>query len=228
MVRKVFIFLLLIAGWGVIFYPLVANPTVLQLPFGAHPAGSLPQAWKNGAEVQVAPRSTGGDTVVAENAGGSDSAAICAPQYTIQAGESLGRVARQCAITLESLLAVNPQITNPNRVNAGQLLTIPIMAGRGGGDDLAQAVTLAGRYAPGAVIDIHATGLPPGVAVRVGIGLSSSGYRIIQQAVSGLDGSLTLAIRIPQSAQSGERAFILVTASGVPAVQVISTEFLIE
>jgi LysM repeat protein len=222
MVRKIFIFLLLIAGWGVIFYPLMAKPAALHWPLGARPAANLPQPWKSGAAVQVAPRSGS----AAADSGEGESG--CPAQYTIQSGESLGQIARRCAVALESLLSANPQISNPNRVDAGQSLTIPAIAGRGGGDDLAEAVFLRGGYAPGAVIDVQASGLPAGAPIHVGIGLSSSGYRLVEQAVSGLDGSLSLSITIPASAQPGEHGFILITTSGVPSVQVISPEFSIQ
>lgn len=223
MLRKMFFFLLLIAGWIVIFYPLAAKPGALRWPSGVHPAGNLPQPWKSGAALQIAPRST-----AAGDAESVDGASFCPAEYTVQPGESLGAIAKRCAVGLDSLLAANPQITNPNRVNAGQSLTIPALVGRGGGDDLAQPVILLGSYTPGAVIDLQASGLPPGMPLRVGIGLTSSGYRVIQQAFSGLDGSLSLAITIPASAKRGEQGFILVTTAGIPSVQVISPEFTIQ
>jgi LysM repeat protein len=225
MARKVFIFLLLIAGWGVIFYPLMAKPTALRWPFGAHPADNLPQPWKSGAVVQMEPQSAAAG---AANSTDSAGASTCPAEYTIQPGESLGVIARRCAVTLQSLLAANPQISNPNRVNAGLSVTIPVLGGRGGGDDLEQSVSLGGGYTPGADISIQAAGLPAGAPVSVGIGLSSSGYRVLRRAVSGQDGSLSLTITIPGNAQPGERMFILITTSGVPSVQAISPEVQIQ
>jgi LysM repeat protein len=223
MARKIFIFLLLIAGWAIIFTPLVAKPAALSWSFGARPAGNLPQPWKSGAAVLVAPREK---VIAAEETGVIES--TCPAQYTIRSGDSLGAIARRCGVNLSSLLAANPQISNPNRVNTGQVVAIPAGAGRGGGDDLAQTVVLDGGYAPGSVIDIQASGLPAGTPLRVGIGLSSSGYRVIEQSVSGLDGSLALSITIPGTAQPGEQGFILITTAGVPSVQVISPVFTIQ
>ncbi|MBE0696414.1 MAG: LysM peptidoglycan-binding domain-containing protein [Anaerolineaceae bacterium] len=223
--RKLFIFLLLIAGWGIIFYPMAAKPQAFHFPLGAHPAAGLPQPWKSGAGIQVLPRS--GSAVAGESS--VDETATCSAVYAVQKGESLGEIARRCVISLESLLSANPQIANPNRINAGQSITIPVLAGRGGGDDLSQPVILdASGYAPGAVIEIQVSGLPAGVPIRVGIGLSASGYRVIEQAVSGADGRLSLSLTIPSSARQGERGFVLVTTAGVPSVQVISPEFTIQ
>lgn len=45
--------------------------------------------------------------------------------YTVQAGDTLFSIARRHGLTVEQLLAANPQITNPNLVQIGQVLTIP-------------------------------------------------------------------------------------------------------
>lgn len=45
--------------------------------------------------------------------------------YTIRAGDSLFGIAGRFGLTLEQLLAANPQITNPNLIQAGQVIVIP-------------------------------------------------------------------------------------------------------
>jgi LysM repeat protein len=221
MARIVLLLLILIAGWLLIFLPLVSGSQALNLPWGERLAADLPRPWKSGATVQLLPRSS---SVV-------DSAAECPAEYALQSGETLGEIARRCAIPLESLLAANPQIANPNRVYAGQAISIPFLEGRGSGDDVSAALSsadLPGRYSPGSVVEVQAAGLPPGAKVRVGLGLSSTGYRVLGQAVSGADGRLSITITLPESAQPGDTAFLLVTAAGIPSVQVISPEFTIE
>ncbi len=52
-------------------------------------------------------------------------------QYTVQGGENLTRIAARFDITVEKLLSVNPQITDPNVILSGQVITLP--AGRGEG-----------------------------------------------------------------------------------------------
>jgi hypothetical protein len=45
--------------------------------------------------------------------------------YTIKKNETLSKIATTHGITLEELLAANPQIKNPNKISEGQQITIP-------------------------------------------------------------------------------------------------------
>lgn len=45
--------------------------------------------------------------------------------YTVRRGETLNRIAQQYGITVNQLLALNPDITNPNLVYAGQNINVP-------------------------------------------------------------------------------------------------------
>lgn len=45
--------------------------------------------------------------------------------YTVRAGDSLGKIARNLNIPLSTLLLANPGITNPNIVHVGQQILIP-------------------------------------------------------------------------------------------------------
>lgn len=47
--------------------------------------------------------------------------------YTVQSGDTLFEIARRNNITLASLLAANPQITNPNLIFPGQEICIPAL-----------------------------------------------------------------------------------------------------
>ncbi len=220
MARTILILLILFAGWFLIFLPLVSSSQVLDLSWGRRPVVDLPQPWKSGATVQLLPRSL--DVM--------DGAVECPAEYTLQRGDTLGEIARRCAIPLESLLSANPQISNPNQVGAGQSISIPFLAGRGSGDDTLPILTdgiVPGRYFPGGAVEVQVSGLHPNATVRIGLGLSSTGYSVIEQSVSGEDGRLSITITLPVTAQTGDTGFILVTTAGVPSVQVISPEFTI-
>lgn len=45
--------------------------------------------------------------------------------YTIQKGDRLGSLAKQYNTTVDQLMALNPQITNPNKIYAGDTLNLP-------------------------------------------------------------------------------------------------------
>jgi LysM domain-containing protein len=60
----------------------------------------------------VLPPNTG-DVTTSENA------------YSVQRGDTLGEIAKQNGVSLETLLAVNPQIANPDRIEIGQQINLP-------------------------------------------------------------------------------------------------------
>jgi LysM repeat protein len=45
--------------------------------------------------------------------------------YVIKKNETLSKIATAHGITLDELLAANPQIKNPNKITEGQQITIP-------------------------------------------------------------------------------------------------------
>lgn len=45
--------------------------------------------------------------------------------YTVRSGDVLSRIARRYNVSLSSLLAANPQITNANRIRSGQVINLP-------------------------------------------------------------------------------------------------------
>lgn len=49
----------------------------------------------------------------------------CDPLYTVQRGDTLSSIARQCETTLNALLRANPQITNPSRIFPGEQIYLP-------------------------------------------------------------------------------------------------------
>ncbi|HOQ23421.1 MAG TPA: SafA/ExsA family spore coat assembly protein [Bacillota bacterium] len=59
-------------------------------------------------------------------------AAACPPgstTYTVVQGDTMFEIARRFGVTLDALLAANPQITDPNRIFPGQLVCIPTPVG---------------------------------------------------------------------------------------------------
>lgn len=87
---------------------------------------------------EAEPEADDGSEAEAEEANEEDAAASEAPvnpedfptavpptqTHTVQSGENLTAIARQYGVTVQALVAAN-QITNPDRVTAGTVLTIP-------------------------------------------------------------------------------------------------------
>jgi LysM repeat protein len=82
---------------------------------------------------------TGGaaETSVATSFPQTTSTSMLGTQYVVKAGDTLSAVAAKFGITLQSLAAANPQISNMNQIMPGQVLTLPSSAGGStGGMDL--------------------------------------------------------------------------------------------
>lgn len=45
--------------------------------------------------------------------------------YVVQAGDTMGRIAEQLGVSLQDLLAANPQITNPDSIQVGDVINVP-------------------------------------------------------------------------------------------------------
>lgn len=53
----------------------------------------------------------------------------CPPTpYTVQKGDTLGKIAAANKVTVEMILAINPEITNPDVISVGQVIMIPCPA----------------------------------------------------------------------------------------------------
>lgn len=52
-------------------------------------------------------------------------AAGCGGEYTVQAGDTLSRIARQCDTTVDALMDANSQISNPASLSIGWTLKVP-------------------------------------------------------------------------------------------------------
>lgn len=218
---RFFLFLLiLVIGWGLIFSPLLLETGDFSWSRLAQPASSLPQVWQSRAFVQLAP----GDEVSGFAA--VDSTA-CGDTYQVTRGDTLGKIAANCAVSLQSLLAANSQIDNPNQVYAGQVIHIPALIGRGGGFAPQAGLSNGAEqtFSPGSVMRIEIENMPPNAAVRIGIGLSLSGYQVLLVSRADENGHVVDTMTVPASALPSDRAFILATAEGAPSVQARSAEF---
>jgi len=208
MLRFIWFLILLLAGCALIFWPFQAE-IERDAAFSRRASRPLPQAWENAVKLQVRPLS---------------GAALgpCGAVYTVSRGDTLGEIARRCEVSLNDLLAANSQIRNPNRIEAGLPLALPGAAVPGGIPETSRPA-----YPPGEVLEVEIDGLPPNRTVRVGLGLSSTGYQVVDRVVTTAEGRLVARVTLPEDARTGDSAFIMAAAEGVPAAQAISDTFLI-
>ena len=47
-------------------------------------------------------------------------------EYTVKLGDTLSKIAKEYNTTVNAILAINPQITNPNLIYPGQIIKIPV------------------------------------------------------------------------------------------------------
>lgn len=226
MVRKAFLLLLLFVFWAIVFLPLVSGHlgegSFALFPAQSNPADRLPEPWDGEEPATVQVRMPG-----SVQQGNAPAAETCGDTYTIQPGDSLGKIAQHCGLTLADLLSANPELQNPNYIHTGQILSLANNTARGGADPLSALPILPGVVAaqPGAALEVYVEGMPPGEAVRVGIGLSGSGYHPLATGLVDAAGNLNLVVVVPAEARGGDEAFILVTTQTLPTRQYISEAF---
>jgi spore coat assembly protein SafA len=46
--------------------------------------------------------------------------------YTVAKGDTMSKIAKKFGVTVEELLAANPQIKNPDKIKIGDKITIPV------------------------------------------------------------------------------------------------------
>src|SRR5438067_11610580 len=82
-------------------------------------------------------------------------------RHVVTSGETLGQIARDNNTTIKEIQAVNPTITDPDKIFAGQVILIPIQAGGEAGGSTGSSSSNAGPPpAPGAVVSGMDANLP--------------------------------------------------------------------
>ncbi|HEX6386814.1 MAG TPA: LysM peptidoglycan-binding domain-containing protein [Anaerolineae bacterium] len=131
----------------------------------------------------------------------------CGDTYTVRPGDWLSRIARQCATTVEAILAVNPGITNPDIIYSGQVLQMP------GADTPAQVTITPDQGPVGTVIQVNAVGFDPNTQVTVGIGRANSEPTTSRTVMTGPPGAVETTIALPPDAGVGEPWVVLVSST---------------
>ena len=123
--------------------------------------------------------------------------AECGEQVIVAQGDSLSKIARRCGTTVNYLLEMNPDITNPSRIRVGQRITLvePEPVGP-------ELNVLPARVTSGGAVEVKATGFSPRAGVQFYIAEKPNDeqhldYQFLDMVRAGPDGSATILVNIP-------------------------------
>jgi len=80
---------------------------------------------------RIAMQSTTADRLMQQLSGSAERSVLLgqpAGQYTVRSGDNLSAIAADHGVSLSDLLAANPQISDPNRIQPGQVINLPASA----------------------------------------------------------------------------------------------------
>jgi LysM repeat protein len=139
--------------------------------------------------------------------------------YTIQSGETLSSIAGQFGTTVSALLTANPQITNPDLIFAGTLLTIPgsgLIPITGQQARLTLAPTSGG---PSTLVTISGSDFAANASLSVTAGPQGSTPTVSLSVTTDGNGGFTTQLVIPPATPGGSVWLITAasSASGGPS-----------
>ena len=226
MTRKLTLFVILIVFW-VCLYLLLSGGESASLSYfffaSANPSSQpLPEPWaKQKAQVLLFSQS---ELTTLQAPPAPEPQGPCANEYQVQSGDTLTSIASYCGVTVDEIQSRNPDLLNPHQIYPGQklaLYTALEKAAPSSGGLLREGAQ------PGEALEVQVVGLPAHARVRVGIGLTASGYRQLLEGQTGADGKLSTRLLTPTNAIPGDQAFVMVTVDGVPSIQAVSETFVI-
>lgn len=137
--------------------------------------------------------------------------------YVVREGDTLFSIARRFGVSVEALLAVNPAIIDPNRIQIGQLLVIPDPGFRPPTltptPVTGPSVVLSPSSGqPGTVVQVFGAGFAPGVPVDVLVGPNLAQLTVVATPVADFLGRVSAQVTIPPSARATERWPVLLNA----------------
>lgn len=204
------------------------------------------------------PGTTGGQPVTGVTGGGKSTSPLnspCGSTYTVKSGDTLSSIARTCLISIEDMLAVNPNITNPNYIVAGQKITIfkqtlPVVTTtkqitrtptakaavtkNPKPTNTATAVATAGPefvatvppgLKPGQAFKIEVRGFPAYAELHIGIGLVGKTPSSLKTALTDENGRYATLITIPNNAKAGEKWTVTVKTTAAPQKKITTVPF---
>ncbi len=143
-------------------------------------------------------------------------ASACGEKVTIERGQTLSSIARNCSTSVSQLLAANPQIGDPDTIAVGTEIKIPrrdvanVPGPATGGEAVVpeERIRLQAQSddrRPGAQITLSASDLPANAMVWIKGGWSRTGQLILRRGRTDAEGNLRILMRLPRLSGRGER-----------------------
>jgi LysM repeat protein len=152
--------------------------------------------------------------------------------YVVQPGDNLTRIAQAYGTTVNAILALNPQITNPSLIYPGEVLritvgtvTAPVIPVTGASAQIVPSTGPQGSY-----VQVIVTGFPANTPVEVGLHkLNHSLIESSTNATTNANGSVTVTVRIPTGSNVNNNLIWVakVSTTSGPSLSVTSNEFVV-
>ena len=123
----------------------------------------------------------------------------CGSTYIVIPGDTIESIAELCGITVEALLEVNPEITDPDNLYPGQIIRIPDI------DSVVDTIITIGPTCglPGQNLLVFGSGYPGEISVDLKLTQEGGDTFAVGSTLSNELGIIDTSIILPDSAQAG-------------------------
>jgi LysM repeat protein len=136
--------------------------------------------------------------------------------YLVRPPDTLAAIAERFGVTVEEMLEANPEIDDPEDIEAGQELVIPPT----GLHPEVEIEPTAGP--PGTEIQVLARDFPAEMALTVGLGRWRSEFTVSHEVMSDAQGNASSAITLPEDATAGDEWVVVMQTPDLPRVRATS------
>ncbi len=161
----------------------------------------------------------------------------CGDTYTVEPMDWLAKIARYCGTTVGEILALNPQIVNPNIIYTGQVIRMtsnsPVPSapvynniyypGYTTYYGSARVTVSTTRAAVGASVTVYASGFPANSEIDYRVGQMGANFSVIYDGTVGSDGTSNQTIIIPSDAVNGEYWVVEVITTSLANVTAVNS-----
>lgn len=130
--------------------------------------------------------------------------------YTVVRGDTLYKISVRFGTTVDTLLKLNPGITNRSLIYAGQIIRLPATS------SVTPLVSLSTRSAKaGGAITVTVLGFPANAEIDYRVGKQGAAYSAVVDGKTDAYGSASAAVTIPSTAKVGETWVVTVLTTSL-------------